>query len=99
MEFKIEFKGILIIVSTDTVDPDEATKVTVEAQADSEIRSQIESMAIALISGSSGFYGHTMDLDSTSNADLSAALLSIPAFKTIDVPEIAPKPLPDKAFS
>lgn len=99
MNFKVEFKGILIILSTDTEDPDKSTEVTLKAQVEGGIKSQIESMAIALISESAGFYGHGIDRVATSNADLSAALLKIQAFKIIDVPEIAPKALPDRALS
>lgn len=79
-------KGTL---KTATNDPDDFVEVTLDTQED--IEDDIEDVLVRELESVSGFYGHLVTLDTTTNLDLYTAFLKLPSFTMTSV---SPKPKP-----
>lgn len=79
-------------IATEGSDPDEPVSPTLMGESLNTLRSEL--------SASYGHYGHTIDLDSTTNLDLQAAVYGLPSFEVVSIePAIAPNPLPENTLS
>lgn len=97
MKIKLSHIIGVVTITTDHNDPDEIVypQISVES-GNNKIQKHIEERLRAEINRGSGFYGHTMDFDNTTNLDLSAAVTSLSSFEVISIePKITPNPLPD----
>lgn len=102
MNIQMTYKpmSLMIIIETDHNDPNKGVSPIVDIQHDSfvvpsELKDSVKRALTEEVSESFGFYGHTMNLGSTTNLDLAHAVRSLPSFTVISVdPQINPKPLP-----
>jgi len=101
MIFKVKLDGVPITLSTIPTEdePDQDTSLTMQVEAGGYLKKVIESKLLGILANGHGFYGHTLDLLATNNADLSAALLKMPELEIIDVKPVSPRSLPDGALS
>lgn len=97
---KIELKHDLgaVILTTPHNDPDEPVSPTIEFEPvarglEDIIRRDFERETRSLY----GHYGHSVDIKSTTNLDLRAAVHQMPSFKVIllEPERIKPNPLPE----
>lgn len=79
-------------IQTEGNDPDKPVTPTITGGSIDTLRSEL--------SESYGHYGHTIDLESTTNLDLQAAVHALPSFEAVSIkPAIAPNPLPENSLS
>lgn len=101
MKINLRYKvtGTEIIIETQHNDPDESIEIDFRAKNQEE---QLVADALGAntlkyeIERQHGFYGHRIELDSTTNLDLAHAVRSLPSFDLISIePQIKPSPLPE----
>ncbi len=91
-----------LTISTPHNDPDKSVSPVIEIKAISpDLEESIRNTLQQEVEESHGFYGHLMNLERTSNLDLSASVRKLPSFKVISVEpaEIKPNPLPEGAVT
>jgi hypothetical protein len=81
-----------LVVETSHNDPDKQVSPGISGDAKNLFIKEIES--------SYGYYGHTIEITSTSNLDLNVACHKLPSFKLVSIePKISANSLPDGAIS
>jgi hypothetical protein len=92
---------VTVILSTEGNSPDVPVRPRITAKTeDSTIKSHLEDRLRQELNNSIGFYGHTIDIESVTNLDLSAGARSLSSFKMVSIkPKITPSALPKGALS
>lgn len=101
MKINLEHKFGRLILETTHNDPDKKVSPTIKIEASSEeFKKSIKLDWQRETEYLSGFYGHLVDINLTTNLDLGAAVRQLSSFKIISIePEIKPNPLPEGAVS
>lgn len=87
-----QFPQVIHTISTPHNDPDKLVNPSLAGIDLNTLKAEL--------SQAYGHYGHTIDLENTTNLDLQAASYKLPSFEVVSVePAIAPNPLPDNALS
>lgn len=82
--------GAIAFIETDGYDPDEPVTPVINSD-------KLEELLTYELNNSSGFYGHLININSTTNLDLSAATRKLPSFEFISIDqEVEPTNLPEE---
>lgn len=83
--------GIQATISTEGFDPDEIVKPIIKSD-----NSNLKELLIADLNSSTGIFGHLLDVESTTNLDLSSAARKLEYFDFVSIDrDIEPSDLPN----
>lgn len=96
MKVKLKHELGAVTLTTPHNLPDDQVSPQIEIEASEDLKEIIKRDFERETQFIHGFYGHGVDINSTTNLDLGAALRNLPSFELVSIePEIEPSPLPD----